>query len=77
MERRNGGGQFPRLNRIILYLGYVLLTLNLTHWYTVTHDVEQQSLNTAITLTGLRIFGFTAAYLVFVEGGRTLFHKED
>lgn len=69
--------QFPRLNRIILYLGYVLLTLNLTHWYTVTHNIEQTSLNTAITLTGLRIFGFAAAYLVFVEGGRTLFKKED
>lgn len=68
---------FPRLNRILLYLGYVLLTLNVTHWITVTHDVEQQILNADITLGGLRIFGFTAAYLVFVEGGRTLLKKQE
>lgn len=68
--------QFPRLDRILLYLGYALLTLNVTHWITVTHDIEQQILNSAITLTGLRIFGFTAAYLVFVEGGRALLRKE-
>lgn len=68
--------RFPRLNRIVLYLGYVLLTLNLTHWYTVTHNVEEQVFNGDLTLTGLRIFGYTAAYLVFVEGGRALFKQE-
>jgi hypothetical protein len=68
---------FPRLNRIILYLGYVLLTLNISHWFTVTHNVEQQVFNNDITLTGLRVFGYTAAYLVFVEGGRALLKTEN
>lgn len=63
---------FPRLSRIVLYLGYVLLTVNVTHWFTVTHNVEEQVFNTDLTLVGLRIFGLTAAYLVFVEGGRAL-----
>ncbi len=69
--------RFPRLNRIVLYLGYVLLTLNLTHWYTVTHNVEEQVFNGDITLSGLRVFGYTAAYIVFVEGGRALFKSTD
>lgn len=64
--------RFPRLNRIVLYLGYILLTLNITHWYSVTHNVEEQVFNGDLTLTGLRIFGYTAAFLVFVEGGRAL-----
>jgi len=67
---------FPRLSRIILYLGYALLTVNLTHWYTVTHDVAQQIFNSDLTLAGLRIFGLTSAYLVFVEGGRALFDQD-
>jgi hypothetical protein len=64
--------RFPRMNRIILYLGYALITVNLTHWFIVTHDVSEQVLNNDLTATGLRIFGLTAAYLVFVEGGRAL-----
>lgn len=68
--------RFPRLNRIVLYLGYVLLTLNITHWYTVTHNVQEQAFNTDLTLAGLRIFGYTAAFLVFVEGGRALLKQE-
>lgn len=68
--------RFPRLNRILLYLGYTLLTINITHWFTVTHDVEQQASNADITLSGLRIFGYTAAYLVIVEGGRALLKRE-
>ncbi len=63
---------FPRINRIILYLGYVLLTVNVTHWFTVTHNVQEQVFNSDLTAAGLRIFGLTAAYLVFVEGGRAL-----
>ncbi len=69
--------RFPRLSRIVLYLGYILLTLNLTHWFTVTHNVPEQVFNGDITLAGLRIFGYTAAYLVFVEGGRALLKKEN
>lgn len=68
--------RFPRLNRIVLYLGYVLITLNITHWYTVTHNIDEQAFNTDLTLDGLRIFGYTAAFLVFVEGGRALLKKE-
>jgi hypothetical protein len=69
--------RFPRLNRIILYLGYTLLTLNITHWFTVTHNVEEQVFNSDITMNGLRIFGYTAAFLIFVEGGRALLKKEE
>ncbi len=69
--------RFPRLNRIVLYLGYILLTLNISHWFTVTHNVEEQTFNSDLTMTGLRIFGYAAAFLVFVEGGRTFFKKED
>ncbi len=64
--------RFPRTNRLLLYLGYVLITVSVTHWYVVSHDVYQQTLNTDFNFSGFRIFGLALAYLVFVEGGRAL-----
>jgi hypothetical protein len=68
--------RFPRVNRVILYLGYVLISVSISHWFVVTHDVEQQVLNNDINFAGYRIFGLTVAYLVFVEGGRALTRRE-
>jgi hypothetical protein len=67
---------FPRLSRIVLYLGYVLLTVNATHWFYVTHDLDNQAFVEDLALTGLRVFGLTAAYLIFVERGRALLKHE-
>lgn len=73
-------GDSPRLpnkSRVLLAIGYVLLTLNISHWFMVTHNVQERILSDDFTLAGLRIFGYTAAFLVVVEGGRALLTKSD
>ncbi len=67
---------FPNVSRVLMAIGYVLLTLNISHWFLVTHNIEERSFNDDVTLTGLRVLGYTAAYLVIVEGGRALLKKE-
>lgn len=72
-----GSPRFPRASRILMYLGYALMTVNITHWFVVTHNVPEQALNSSFTMSGLSLFGLAAAYLVFVEGGRALLKAED
>jgi hypothetical protein len=68
--------QFPKMSRVLLAIGYVLLTVNISHWFLVTHNVQERTFNDDLTQAGLRIFGLTAAYLVIVEGGRPLMKQE-
>ena len=68
--------RFPNKSRVLIAIGYVLLTLNVTHWFMVTHNIQERTLNDDFTFAGLRILGYTAAYLVVVEGGRALLQKE-
>lgn len=68
---------FPRGSRILLYLGYVLLALAVTHWYIVTHHVAEQTLHNDLTFNGFRVYGLAVAMLVFAEGGRQLVKIED
>lgn len=68
---------FPNKSRVLLAIGYVLLTLNISHWFMVTHNVQERILSDEFTLAGLRIFGYTAAFLVIVEGGRALLKAEE
>lgn len=75
--RVNGDSpQFPNSSRVLLSIGYVLLTLNITHWFLVTHNISERALNDDITLLGLRVIGYTLAFLVIIEGGYALFKKE-
>lgn len=75
--RVNGDSpQFPNSSRVLLSIGYVLLTLNISHWFLVTHNIAERALNDDITLLGLRVIGYTLAYLVIVEGGRALLKGE-
>lgn len=69
--------RFPNQSRVLLAIGYVLLTLNISHWFMVTHNVQERILSDEFTLAGLRIFGYTAAFLVIVEGGRVLLKAEE
>ena len=69
--------QFPNQSRVLIAIGYVLLTLTISHWFLVTHNLVERTFNDDITFTGLRVLGYTAAYLVMVEGGRVLLKKSD
>lgn len=67
---------FPNSSRVLLAIGYVLMTLNVSHWFLVTHNLAERALNDEFTFVGLRVIGYTAAYLVIVEGGRAFFKTE-
>ncbi len=67
---------FPNASRVLLAIGYVLMTLNISHWFLVTHNLAERALNDEFTFVGLRVIGYTAAYLVIVEGGRAFFKTE-
>jgi hypothetical protein len=65
---------FPRTGRLLIYLGYVLLTVAVTHWYVISHDIIQQSVQNLWTMgEGFVTYGLPLAYLALVEGcGRLL-----
>lgn len=73
----NDSPPFPRGSRILLYLGYVLVALAVTHWYIVTHHVAEQTLHNDLTFNGFRVYGLAVAMLVFAEGGRQLLTTKD
>jgi hypothetical protein len=69
--------QFPRTNRLLLYVGYVLMTVLIAHWFLVTNHVFMRVLQSDWGITGFTIFGLALAYLVFVEGGRALLKRSE
>ena len=55
-ERRHAG--LPRISRIFLYLGYILLTIVVIHWAVTTHDLAMLGQLTGdLGLVGLGRFG--------------------
>jgi hypothetical protein len=62
----------PRASRLLVYLGYVLLSVSIAHWFIVSHNIELQKLQSDLTQDGFRIFGLSLAYLVFAQGGMSL-----
>jgi hypothetical protein len=56
----------PRVSRIFLYLGYVLLTVTLINWVLQSHDLKEQSrLTGEIALNGMHLFGKPMLYAIF------------
>lgn len=62
----------PRASRLLLYLGYVLVSVSVAHWYLVSHNIVQQAAQAAFTSSGFLIFGLPLAYLMLVERGAPL-----
>ncbi|HMO59338.1 MAG TPA: hypothetical protein PKC19_18435, partial [Roseiflexaceae bacterium] len=60
---------FPRSGRLMLYLGYMLISVNVAHWYLVTHAVDVQATQAAIQNSGYLIYGLPIAYLALTSGG--------
>ena len=60
-----GGGQFvhgdssglPRASRLLLYLGYVLLSVSVAHWYIISHNVVEQTIQHDFTLGAIAFTG--------------------
>ena len=62
-----GSHGLPRVSRIFLYLGYVLLTVTVINWAVASHDLESVGRLTGdIGLVGLDAFGKPMLYTIFV-----------
>ena len=61
-----GTTRLPRVSRIFVYLGYVLLTVTLVNWAVTTHNLEVIDQFTGATaLNGLERFGRPLLYAIF------------
>lgn len=63
----NGSSRsLPRISRIFLYLGYVLLTVTLINWVLTAHNLSLVSFFTGdAALDGLNLFGKPLLYAIF------------
>jgi hypothetical protein len=62
-----GSRGLPRISRIFLYLGYVLLTVTVINWAVASHDLGAVSqLTGELGLVGLDAFGKPLLYTIFV-----------
>jgi hypothetical protein len=67
----------PRDSRLLLYIGYVLLSVSVAHWYLVSHNIAMQAIQGTLNTAGFLVLGLPLAYLALVEGGeRLLRHGE-
>lgn len=56
----------PRVSRLFLYVGYVLLTVMLINWNLATHNLDGVSqLSGSVALHGFEVFGLPLLYLLF------------
>ena len=56
----------PRVSRIFLYLGYILLTVAVVNWALTTHDLASQARLTGdMALSGFNRFGRPVIYAIF------------
>ena len=67
---------FPRASRLLLYIGYVLLSVSVAHWYLVSHNIDLQIVQSNYNFAGFRTFGLPLAFLALVEGGRRLVEEQ-
>jgi hypothetical protein len=66
----------PRESRLLLYLGYVLLSVSISHWYLVSHNITMQDRQNVVNTLGFLTIGLPLAYLVVVELGEPLLRDE-
>ncbi len=67
----------PRDSRLLLYIGYVLLSVSVAHWYLVSHNIAVQIVQSDINVAGFLVLGLPLAYLTLVEGGERLLREEE
>jgi hypothetical protein len=63
----DGSRALPRVSRIFLYLGYVLMTVTVINWAVASHDLEAVGRLTGdVGLVGLDAFGKPMLYTIFL-----------
>jgi hypothetical protein len=66
-----------RDSRALLYVGYVLLSVGVSHWYLVSHNLGMQETQGSMNQVGFTLVGLPFAYLMVVERGRLLLRQEE
>lgn len=61
--------RLPRPARLLLYIGYALLSVVVAQWFLVIHDVPRSVAQATFNLNGFLIFGLPLAYLLIIEQG--------
>jgi hypothetical protein len=67
----------PRESRLLLYLGYVLLSVSISHWYLISHNIDMQNRQSTVNSLGFLTIGLPLAYLAIVELGEPLLRDGD
>jgi hypothetical protein len=63
----DGSRSLPRVSRILLYLGYILMTVTVVNWFVASHDLAAVGQLTGdLGLVGLEAFGKPLLYTIFV-----------
>ena len=63
----NGSRGLPRVSRIFMYLGYVLLGVAVLNWYVASHNILEVDFFTGLAaLAGFSLFGKPLIYAIFV-----------
>jgi hypothetical protein len=62
----------PRDSRALLYIGYVLMGVVVSHWFVASHNLVFQQLQNDMTYLAFVQLGYPLAFTVILEGGRAL-----
>lgn len=62
----------PRDSRALLYIGYALLAVAVSHWFIASHNLIYQQYQSDLTYLAFAELGYPLAYTVILEGGRSL-----
>jgi hypothetical protein len=62
----------PRDSRALLYIGYALLAVSVSHWFIASHNLIYQQYQNDLTYLAFMELGYPLAYTVILEGGRIL-----
>jgi hypothetical protein len=62
----------PRDSRALLYIGYVLLGVVVSHWFVASHNLVFQQAQNDMTYLAFVQLGYPLAFTVILEGGRAL-----
>lgn len=68
---------FPRVSRIFLYLGYVLLSVMIVNWALASHDLKNiEQLTGSVAWHGMEVFGIPLLYAIAAITVTRLFQRE-
>jgi uncharacterized membrane protein len=68
---------FPRDSRLLMYLGYVLISVSVVYWYLASHNLQMQINQSTMNQLGFLAIGLPIVYLMLIERGKPLVMTEE